>query len=273
LRLFPRSFRQSFAADVEDVIRRRLQAAVTPWERVRIVLRSAADLMIAGVAERKDQALSPAPRAVLQGGVTVETVPVELRKPLTADQLQVSRRQFLNRAWALSFAGFLGFFGMSSLSFLWPKLTGGFGTKIAAGNYQDLLAMVGPEAGYKPMYFPEGRFYLTYYAGTGDSPVYQAVNANQTHLLALYRKCVHLGCSVPFCERSMLFECPCHGSKYRYNGEFFLGPAPRGLDRFPVIVDGEKVIVDTGKVEIGPPRGTDTWSLFSSRQGEYCQPI
>ena len=62
-------------------------------------------------------------------------------KPLTAPQMAVSRRQFLNRAWTASFTAFLGFFGMSSLSFLWPKLTGGFGTAITAGSYDDLVAL------------------------------------------------------------------------------------------------------------------------------------
>src|SRR5688572_4955113 len=79
---------------------------------------------------------SPAPESTeTQQEVTVEKVPEKQRKPLTADQLAVSRRQFLNRAWSFSFAGFLGFFGMGTLSFLWPTLTGGFGTVISAGNY------------------------------------------------------------------------------------------------------------------------------------------
>ncbi|MBA3432375.1 MAG: hypothetical protein H0U16_12985, partial [Actinobacteria bacterium] len=56
--------------------------------------------------------------------VSVQKVPEKQRKPLTPDQMAVSRRQFLNRAWTASFATFLGFFGMSTLSFLWPKLSG-----------------------------------------------------------------------------------------------------------------------------------------------------
>ena len=52
--------------------------------------------------------------------------------------------------------------------------------------------------------------------------------------VALYQKCVHLGCRVPFCETSQWFECPCHGSQYNRVGEKKGGPAPRGLDRFAV---------------------------------------
>ena len=154
----------------------------------------------AGTTDVAPVTASPA-AATSAGSVTVEKVPEKKRKPLTPEQLAVSRRQFLNRAWSLSFLGFLGFFGMSSLSFLWPKLTGGFGTKINAGNYDDILAQVGPEGGFLPLFIAEGRFWLTYYEGTGDAPVYTVVGAVDTKLQALYRKCVHLGCSVPHCEQ------------------------------------------------------------------------
>ncbi len=205
------------------------------------------------------------------GEVTVKRVAEKERKPLTPEQMAVSRRQFLNRAWTVGFTTFLGFFGMGTLSFLWPKLTGGFGTKLTVGDYEELLKEVGPP-GYKPKFFAEGRFYLVYYEGTGDDPVYLAVNAKETKLLALYRKCVHLGCSVPHCGTSMLFECPCHGSKYRLNGEFYGGPAPRGLDRFTVAVEGGKVVVDTSKPEVGPPRGVNTWKEFAEPRGPLCVP-
>jgi cytochrome b6-f complex iron-sulfur subunit len=167
---------------------------------------------------------------------------------------------------------FLGLFGMSTLSFLWPKLTGGFGSRITAGIYDDLIKEVGPANNYKPKFVAEGRFWLTYYEGTGDSPVYIAINAKDLKIQALYRKCVHLGCSVPHCERSMLFECPCHGSKYSLNGEYYGGPAPRGLDRFPITVENGKVVVDTGDLQRGPPRGTDTWAKFAEPTGTFCVP-
>ena len=203
---------------------------------------------------------------------TAQKAPAPARKPLSPGEMAVSRRQFLNRAWTASFSAFLGFFGMSTLSFLWPKLTGGFGTKISAGDYEDIIAKVGPEGNFTPLFIPEGRFYLVYYEGTADSPVYELVNAKDTKLLALYRKCVHLGCSVPKCDASKLFECPCHGSKYRLHGEYYGGPAPRGLDRFPIALEGDKVVVDTGTVVEGPPRGTDTWQKFAEPQGPFCVP-
>lgn len=204
--------------------------------------------------------------------VTVQKVPEAQRKPLTPGQLAVSRRQFLNRAWSASFAGFLGFFGMGTLSFLWPKLTGGFGTVINAGNYDELLREIGPEGNFIPKFIPEGRFFLAYYEGDGDDVVYELIGAKQAKMQALYRKCVHLGCSVPHCNTSLLFECPCHGSKYRLSGEYYGGPAPRGLDRFPIEIQGGSVMVDTGAVQTGPPRGTNTWEQFAEPKGPLCVP-
>ena len=205
--------------------------------------------------------------------VTVKKVPEKKKKPLTNEQLAVSRRQFLNRAWSSSFMVFLGFFGMGTLSFLWPKVLGGFGTEINAGNYDDILEQVGAANDFAPLFIPDGRFWLAFYEGTGEGVAYETTNAVDSQLVALYRKCVHLGCSVPHCPTSSLFECPCHGSKYRLNGEFYSGPAPRGLDRFPVTVTGSSVMVDTGTVISGPPRGTNTWERFAEPQGAFCVPV
>jgi cytochrome b6-f complex iron-sulfur subunit len=46
------------------------------------------------------------------------------------------------------------------------------------------------------------------------------------------------------------------------------GPAPRGLDRFPVTIDGNAVHVDTGIVVQGPPIGTNTTG--QEAEGPHC---
>ncbi len=82
-------------------------------------------------------------------------------------------------------------------------------------------------------------------------------------ILALYQKCVHLGCTVPWREDftfadprldktySGWFRCPCHGSTYTYGGVRVFGPAPRSLDTFAVSVQNGNLIVDTGKITLG----------------------
>jgi cytochrome b6-f complex iron-sulfur subunit len=79
---------------------------------------------------------------------------------------------------------------------------------------------------------------------------------------------VHLGCRVPFCQTSQWFECPCHGSKYNEAGEYQLGPAPTGLNRFKLSIANDIVTVDTSNVIAGPPRGTNTTN--QTPEGPFC---
>jgi cytochrome b6-f complex iron-sulfur subunit len=87
--------------------------------------------------------------------------------------------------------------------------------------------------------------------------------------MALYQKCVHLGCRVPWCQSSQWFECPCHGSKYNKWGEWNSGPAPRGLDRFPSRVDDNgTLVVSTGTILTGPARTARV--LQQEPEGPHC---
>jgi cytochrome b6-f complex iron-sulfur subunit len=78
------------------------------------------------------------------------------------------------------------------------------------------------------------------------------------------------GCRVPNCPTSQWFECQCHGSQYNRNGEKKGGPAPRGLDRFPLTVSNGNVTVDTAPDTIitGPPIGTNTTG--QEAEGPHC---
>ena len=64
-------------------------------------------------------------------------------------------------------------------------------------------------------------------------------------ILALYQKCVHLGCRVPWCQSSQWFECPCHGSQYDSSGRIRQGPAPANLPVPPY------AFVSDTKIQIG----------------------
>jgi cytochrome b6-f complex iron-sulfur subunit len=165
----------------------------------------------------------------------------------------------------------LGGFGAACLGFLWPTLSGGFGSKIRAGSLSDILGQIADSR--EPYYVPEGRFYLVPYPESAvpkAEQVYQGgvLAGMESGVTALYQKCVHLGCRVPWCKPSQWFECPCHGSRYNRVGEKTGGPAPRGLDRFPVEVSGGVVTVDTGALSIGPPIGTNTTG--QGAEGPHC---
>ena len=98
------------------------------------------------------------------------------------------------------------------------------------------------------------------------------VNAND-YLFALSQKCPHLGCHVPYCESSGRFECPCHGSIYDLAGEYIAGPAPRGMDRYEVTLDGDNVVVDTGVLrDRAPPAAPSTSSRRPRARAASARP-
>jgi cytochrome b6-f complex iron-sulfur subunit len=176
----------------------------------------------------------------------------------------ISRRDFFRGGLLASLGVFTAQFGAGTLAFLWPNIKGGFGSVVDVGNVADIRGTI--EQSREPFYFGAGRFYITSYSGPGTETVYSGLT--QDGLMALYQKCVHLGCRVPFCQQSQWFECPCHGSKYNHAGEYRLGPAPRGMDRFQLSVDGGRVRVDTSIIILGPPRGTDT--INQAPEGPFC---
>ena len=152
-----------------------------------------------------------------------------------------TRRDFLSWAWWTS-AGVLGLLvTLASIASLWPRVkAGAFGTRLTAGKVGDfpLGSMT---------YFPDARFYLVHLplAGGGSG------------FLALYRRCTHLGCVVPWradepseddIAKTGRFNCPCHASIFDRRGLVRGGPAPRPLDLFPVAIEKGEVLVDTGKI-------------------------
>jgi cytochrome b6-f complex iron-sulfur subunit len=179
----------------------------------------------------------------------------------------VTRRAFFRDSLVASLLVFGAQFGGATLAFLWPNLKGGFGSLISAGKLDDIKSQL--QSG-EPFYYGAGRFYIVPWNGHTSGDVnYESEGLAQQGIMPLYQRCVHLGCRVPFCANSKWFECPCHGSKYNLAGEYELGPAPRGLDRFTVQIDETgSVLVDTSVIVLGPPRGTDT--IDQPPQGPFC---
>ena len=106
---------------------------------------------------------------------------------------QVSRRSFLRTAWLAGLGAAAAGFGVGTVYFLWPNLTEGFGTKIQAGTPDTINADI--KAGDGQAYNP-GRFYLVPYNEADDKEgIYAGVAGGG--FMALYQRCVHLGCRVP----------------------------------------------------------------------------
>ena len=129
-----------------------------------------------------------------------------------------------------------------------------FMAKIDAGSIEEIKdQLFQADGSVIPAFIPSARAYIL--------PLDQTAAANSQFssgstvadgLVAVYQRCVHLGCRVPWCNSSQGFECPCHGSKYNMVGEYFAGPAPRNLDRFNVSNENGRFIIDTGTIIESP---------------------
>ena len=184
---------------------------------------------------------------------------------------ELSRRSFMRRMLGVG-VGLLSleFLG-GTLAFLWPNITEGLGAKITIGTAPDVATTApgwttGLPYVYRQIFFvnvPAGKALVE-----GRS---EEVADPGEDVLAMWRKCPHLGCQIPqLCDASKWFECLCHGSKYTIIGEKRDGPAPRGLDRFPVSIEEGAYVVDTSEVIDGPPPGTATFDLRAPTEMPHC---
>lgn len=191
----------------------------------------------------------PVAEAVEEEGLAVTVAQEQRVVEVSPEEAGVSRRQFFNRAISATFFSFLGVLGIEILAFMWPKLKGGFGADIDAGAVADLLVATRTSTGgVVPAFIPEARAYVVPTDEANLSDQFEGRGVAAGGLMALYQRCVHLGCRVPWCATSQGFECPCHGSKYDAIGEYFGGPAPRNLDRFEVEVIDDQFIIHTGSI-------------------------
>ncbi len=159
-----------------------------------------------------------------------------------------TRRELLRTGWKIGGA-LLGIAaGWTTYESLRPLASAATGATITLGSSTKYL----PDTA---TYISEGRLFV---ANTGS------------RLFAVSQKCPHLGCRVPFCESSGHFECPCHGSKFDLAGEWITGPAPRGMDRYPLKLEADTLIVDTSKPIVGPDRGAKRY--FKPAKGPSCVP-
>ncbi|HEX6657191.1 MAG TPA: Rieske 2Fe-2S domain-containing protein [Ilumatobacter sp.] len=246
-----------------ETLRRDADARAATPPPAAPVARTAADAEAEGVAARTGGAL----------------VPIETDTGLTPwippdpEAIGVSRRQFFNRASVSLMAAGIGTFSAASMvAFLWPTATGGFGGKVPVGRYDDIISGIRTGQGF--FYAPEARAWITTYPqdavpkaeGLYDESLLVGMRRG---LIAQYQKCPHLGCRVPQCVSSQWFECGCHGSQYNQVGEKKGGPAPRGMDHFPLLFSAAgDVTVDTGLIVEGMPIGTNTTG--QEAEGPHC---
>ena len=184
---------------------------------------------------------TPAVAPVAARSIAVDT---PVAKPVPKRNVITRRIFILGGFWSavgLLLVGILG----SPLDFMWIRKIVGFGGPVPVSP--DRV----PAAGADPIVIAEGRFFLLNLE-PGITPNGETTPGG---LLALWRKCPHLGCTVPwrpdfvFQGRKGWFRCPCHGSTYTKEGGIIVaGPAPRPLDVFPITVQSDRsLLVQTGR--------------------------
>ncbi len=148
------------------------------------------------------------------------TAPVE-----GAEKSKITRRDALKTAWA-ALGGLVALeVGGLSLAYVQPRLAEGeFGGLITAGAVDDFPAG-------SVTHIASARAYLSRLEDGG--------------FLAIYQRCTHLGCSVPWDQSANTFICPCHSSEFDPQGELLSPPAPRPLDLFQVVIEDGQVKIDT----------------------------
>jgi nitrite reductase/ring-hydroxylating ferredoxin subunit len=171
----------------------------------------------------------------------------------------MSRRTFMRRMLGAGAALLSLEFVGGTLAFLWPQFRSGLGAKFRLGPLADIVIQQPSFANGWPYGFAPARTFLVNVPAARELALgHDASIPNPTadQLLALWRKCPHLGCQVPpLCEALKRFTCRCHGSTYNIIGEKLKeGPAERGMDRFAVEIDEDGIVViDTSVIVAGAP--------------------
>jgi Rieske Fe-S protein len=145
----------------------------------------------------------------------------------TRPSAHVDRRQALR----------LGFFGA-----LWLATVGVLGSVVPFMQVRKIVGLgvpvnVGPKSDV-----------LSAFRATNDAPILIHAPGG---IVAAYRKCMHLGCAVPWSPAEDLFHCPCHQSKYdKHTAVVLDGPAPKPLQLFHISETADGLVVNTNPLEV-----------------------
>jgi len=203
------------------------------------------------VLERRNVvAVSPKPETEARASAR----PGQIERARQVEARKISRRSFMRVS---AFAGLtltLGAFVASFLGFFNLRKPTGFGGTVIVSKAQV------PAPGDAPARITAGKFWLSNNSGAQGDVLGSGATGG---LLALYWKCPHLGCTVPwnatfdgatvsFPGIIGWFRCPCHGSTYSHAGVRVFGPAPRSMDTMDLTVNGDgSLAVNTGKITLG----------------------
>jgi Rieske Fe-S protein len=172
----------------------------------------------------------------------------------------LTRRELLRRSTAAGFLILAAEWVGGTIGFLWPS-TAIARSRVRVGTL-DELAFANPDLPVRegfPVYVEAAKaFVVVVEPGRGFTAGEDRTGSGSgVNVIALSKVCPHLGCRPNPCLEDWWMHCPCHQSQYdrlgiKAAGDGY-GPAPRGMDRFAVDVDGAGVLtIDTGRIVLGP---------------------
>jgi cytochrome b6-f complex iron-sulfur subunit len=201
-------------------------------------------------------------QATAQERAGVTAFPTPLPRPVLAAQAAggaiiaieqvgprpVSRRQVLRVSFWAGLGASVAALTGAMFNLLWARGVAGFGGAVVAGPVDQF------PPGSKSK-IRDGRFWLVNLTEEQGGPGF----------LALWWKCPHLGCTVPWREDFVFtdpgtgqestgwFRCPCHGSTYTHAGIRVFGPAPRSIDTMELTIDPstKRISVNTAQITKG----------------------
>lgn len=69
------------------------------------------------------------------------------------------------------------------------------------------------------------------------------INSPDKGFIALSKVCTHLGCLVEYEKGGGRLLCPCHAGVYTLEGRVVSGPPPKPLQKFPLKIEGEDIVI------------------------------
>lgn len=182
----------------------------------------------------------------------IERIHAGSSKPQQATAL--GRRRVLQIGFWAGILAAVGAISATVANSLYPRKVSGFGGPIAVSS--DRI----PQPGDAPAQIFEARCWLVNLLpnegrhASDDTP-------SSGGLMALWRKCPHLGCSVPWKDdfvsqeddlrRRGMFNCNCHGSTYTKAGTLVVGPAERAMDTMAIEMTEAGIVIQTGQIKRG----------------------
>mgnify|MGYP000474589990 CR=1 FL=1 len=207
-------------------------------------------------ASEKSPAVSTGAAVSASGG---HAVVIAQPAPASQDILpKVSRRGVVRIAFWSGIGAMLAAIGVSTINMLYPRGVTGFGGRVFAGRVDQLTPGT-------PVKNVEAKAWIVQL----DADTAARNGGQEGAILALYQKCPHLGCSVPWRgdysredprsgeSYQGWFLCPCHGSTYSGAGVLVFGPAPRSMSTMDVSIENGNITVNTGAIT---PGGDDNGS-------------